>query len=486
MTGVGTNVGGEGSDVDVKINHAGVDVEVGGEKGDIDTRLDSLKKRIGSFKRAVGESSSDLNQLRNKLEAAEKSQDPNAKENVVKEGEDLLRSQRFEDDIESIVDDPLFMEKLDTSENLIKHFQTHPIDKSKPENLRPDMFVRDTALLAEINTDPKVWEMIVQNASDGHDIFELLANRKFSLKDSTTWTDSAGHHLGKAGATISSMVKNNSKLLIGAAIGIPAILLLKKFGKYGKIAAGTIAGVLGFSVLKKFIGPKATEWIFEKLGIQDYIDQAKEIKKSIFGDNSPESKPPKKFDPPDEPDSDVEPEKDVKDGYKESLDYLKKECHWAHMKYVVNNNDEVTISRTEDITSIKLTRKDGEWIVGNGYARVSELKSAAALANLINWTRNNIDSSKAESSKPFEVDGDDIDFKLKTSISAPIRHGFGIFDQDFIKESPKHWLSFYESQLGLSKITIVECLNNWFRKEMSGGAPTPEKKAAVHVEVTKE
>lgn len=179
---------------------------------------------------------------------------------------------------------------------------------------------------------------------------------------------------------------------------------------------------------------------------REYQRSAVEVKQEIVA-------PPKLFDPKK---IDYRQSKEALMGdYKEVMEYTKTQTAWTQLKYTVNDEKSITLSRGDGSASVELTRSGSHWNIG-GYEGGFSLVQAVALGNLKNWAEQWLDKEDETggSSRPFEIDGAMIDFDVS----------YNPIDTTFLK----YWVDYY-GKIGVSKNMAVNLLNNWYQKDKHKG-----------------
>lgn len=147
------------------------------------------------------------------------------------------------------------------------------------------------------------------------------------------------------------------------------------------------------------------------------------------------------------------PKEDLTKNYQEAIEYTKTQGNWSQLDYTINNENSITMKRKDGNATIELTRTGTTWKVGDGYKEGLTLMQAVTLGNLINNAKQWVASEKIEgaSERPFEIDGDRIDFDVNWSA----------IDQTL----PEGWMSFY-GEIGISKEMVVDVLNTWYYNDI--------------------
>ncbi|MFH0838119.1 MAG: hypothetical protein V1880_02540 [Patescibacteria group bacterium] len=145
----------------------------------------------------------------------------------------------------------------------------------------------------------------------------------------------------------------------------------------------------------------------------------------------------------------TQPKEDLTQNYKKAIEYIIGKTDWNKLDYTINNEKSITLKRKDGDATTEITRTGEAWKVGPGYRGGLTLMQAVTLGNLVNWAKQWVKKENIEggSERPFEIDGDVIDFDVSGS---PV-------DRDFLKG----WIGFY-GEIGISKEMAVETLNNWF------------------------
>ncbi len=141
----------------------------------------------------------------------------------------------------------------------------------------------------------------------------------------------------------------------------------------------------------------------------------------------------------------------LKKDYEKVIEYTKEETKWSEIKYNVESEKHIKLSRYDNDNDVWLTKaKDNTWSVGNSEVASANgltLVQAIALGNLKNWTQEWVKGKDLTPDEPFEVDGQSIEANIE----------WALLDRSFIK----HWNTFYD-KIGLSNQNVVEFLNDRF------------------------
>jgi len=129
----------------------------------------------------------------------------------------------------------------------------------------------------------------------------------------------------------------------------------------------------------------------------------------------------------------------------------KAQCGWVRMDFDILDENSITLKRLDGGETVTLKRSGESWSVKD-YKSGLNLFQAIAMGNLLAKIKNiiNKEGYKGSSSYPFEIDGNDIDFKIKGKV----------FDLT-VMSAKKDWLGFYD-KIGLKQKDIVEMLNQWY------------------------
>jgi len=152
---------------------------------------------------------------------------------------------------------------------------------------------------------------------------------------------------------------------------------------------------------------------------------------------------------------------DLTNQFKFAMIWTKAGCDWNSLEYKVLNNKEIMLSRSQGVKSRKITRSDEkntdakQWKV-EGISKTFTLFQAVAMANLMNAVSETevVQERDGADSRPFEVDGDSVDFDKNWNIIDLTMLKGGSHAQQFLK------------QAGLSTGLIVDILNKAYSKRL--------------------
>ena len=148
---------------------------------------------------------------------------------------------------------------------------------------------------------------------------------------------------------------------------------------------------------------------------------------------------------------------DLQTSYKTVIEGIKtrSDINWTQLNYEVKSDNSIILKRIDGSATVELTRTGETWSIGNLKSGLT-LMQAVALGNLKNWAQQWMEKGKIKggADRPFEIDGDAIDFDVE---GTPI-------DRNFLKG----WIGFY-GEIGISKEMAVDFLNNWYAIDVLKG-----------------
>ena len=163
--------------------------------------------------------------------------------------------------------------------------------------------------------------------------------------------------------------------------------------------------------------------------------------------------PPRAFDPMNINYS--QPKEALMTDYASAIEYTKVQTAWTQLRFEVKDETTISLSRNDGGATTELKRAtENQWSIGQGLGTNLSLIQAVALGNLKNWAEQWVSKEKLRggSERPFEIDGERIDFD---KAGTP-------FDTTFLK----HWIDFYD-KIGINRQQAVDLLNNWYEKEVA-------------------
>ncbi len=151
-----------------------------------------------------------------------------------------------------------------------------------------------------------------------------------------------------------------------------------------------------------------------------------------------------------------ESKKDVAKDYGKEIDRLKNMAGWSKLEHKVINKNTIEIKRKGVSEKTTLKKSGDKWNLET-YAYDLSFGQAVTLASLLNRIKKIVKGSKWKggSSRPFEIDGKDIDFdKAGTPFDTTVIDG----DRD-----GNHMI--FMNRMGISHKKLIDTLNNWYQVE---------------------
>lgn len=144
-------------------------------------------------------------------------------------------------------------------------------------------------------------------------------------------------------------------------------------------------------------------------------------------------------------------------GMKAEIENIKKSTGWSQLNYKVINENSVEIKRGDSKEKTLIKKSGANWQI-EGQAQEMNFRQAVILSNVLNYAKKIVNEGNwsGGKSRPFEVDGNSIDFDKS---GTP-------FDTRFIDgDRERNWLSFMNN-MGISHGQLTETLNNWYQAEV--------------------